>query len=343
MFGFLASPCTVIVDSTVHVVACFVARVLRHPAVREVLESIVLASTANVQQEHQLPSTHVDSNDASEQIWQQLHEQQHLQQGSCEGDYGTMTTTIMKGEDHVSIDFTTTDANNKNSAVDASCTHESRSREVHQGDGVDGHKNVTASMNEDEPDDGSIPTTITPTASQTPILVVPKALDSVMSSPIIKSTIPPNVELTLGQYAQTNRSNNPDDKTLPQEPTFFYKEIISSHTRHMIIVVEAPILKDNHHDQDHDDHQPATVGTTSTTSTTTPRPDATNRNKDKGANMLDLSISNNTTGRIVYQTPLTKDVKMAENLNDYADPDEYLWSITRRAAHRAASEGGNVV
>ena len=198
-------------------------------------------------------------------------------------------------------------------------------------------------MNEDEPDDGSIPTTITPTASQTPILVVPKTLDSVMSSPTNKSTIPPNVELTLGQYAQTNRSNNPDDKTLPQEPTFFYKEIISSHTRHMIIVVEAPILKDNHHDQDHDDHQPATVGTTSTTSTTTPRPDATNRNKDKGANMLDLSISNNTTGRIVYQTPLTKDVKMAENLNDYADPDEYLWSITRRAAHRAASEGGNVV
>ncbi|KAI2504345.1 hypothetical protein MHU86_10110 [Fragilaria crotonensis] len=356
MFGFLSSPCTVIVDSSVHVVACFVARVLRHPAVREVLESIVLASAVHVQPPQQLPNDPVvvvgDSNDTNDQQIQQQQAQQQQQILQTHGEnYGTMT---MKDNDHVSIDFTSLD-DHKDSTMNASYTHdESIASNVHGGDGLDEIKVTTTTKMKDgeqeqQQDDASIPTTATTATSNAPQTPIPKTWDSTLLSPIIKSATQSNEALASRQDAQGNHNNN-DETTLP---TFFYKEIISSHTRHMIIVVEAPIIKDNN-DRNHDDQQQQR--TDGTTTTTTPLPDTTttttnttpnsshnnnnhddDNNNNNEPNMLDLSISDNTTGRIVYQTPLTKDVKMAENLNDYADPDDYLWSITRRVAHRAAA------
>ena len=209
MFQLIASPFQALINGAVHVLATLTARVMNHPAVREVLEAII--SNANRRQSH---------------LQNQLRQQQPQPQSA-----------------------------------------DSDSHEVTMND------NKSISPRRDEPK------TMAPS-------IVPSHFPEKLSSPI---------------------SNE------HEEPTFFYKEILGSHSRHLIIVVEAPLTRET----------PIQLHNNESTTTTSTKP------------LLDLSIT--TNGNLVYHTPVKEDVVMAENLDDFADPDGYLWSITRRAAHRAAS------
>ena len=279
MLQFLTSPFGAVVDATVHVVACFVARVLRHPAVREVLESILLSI------HHDQPH-HLDylTPISSEQLEQHTH--QELQQERC--------GVVQQNAIHVA-------------------THNNVTRDPYLPD-LESSDSGIAIVIEDGKDQSILPTQDTLLAQQQhQTMAVPNASDAVVVSPIVESsTTPP--ELTAETTTTTSAPSH-DGK----EPTFFYKEIVSLDTRHIIIVVEAPILNADPAKSSGDD-------------------ETTTLNEQLA--VLNLSITNKNDGDMVYTTPLKEDVVMMEDLQDYADPDAYLWSITRRAAHRAA--GGSI-